>query len=255
MIRLFNYSFILLLIFSSSCAKEVYTNEDATNSKRESQKVGLTVMIRDINNQVTDLSEFMIATSQCGEDIKAVTSADGIANLMVVKGDVVLQVNKTGYVSVTAVVTTNATEKDRNNTVVIIPVFADTQTSGNLHGMVSVKSDASTEEPLADALVSIDMDMNELIRISFPSLGGNSGKYLPDTWSYSFANLMQPVRTNVLGEFNIAIPATVADLTYTVNVHETVWTQNTFCSANFTVVTNGQNCPVLFFQLMPYEKN
>jgi hypothetical protein len=246
---------LILLVFASSCAKEVYTNEDATNSKRESQKVGLTVMIRDISNQAKDLSGFVITSSQCGEDIQEVTSAAGIANLMVVKGDVVLQVYKAGYVSVTAVATTNATEKERNNTVVIVPVFADVQTSGSLYGMVSVKSDASTIEPLANALVSIDMDMNELIRISFPDMGGNVEKYLPGAWTYSSANLMQPVRTNVLGEFNIAIPATVADLTYTVNVHETVWTQNTFCSANLTVVTNGLNCPVVFFQLMPYEKN
>ena len=253
-----NFTFriiLILLVFASSCAKEVYTNEDATNAKRESQKVGLTVMIRDISNQVKDLSGFVVTSSQCGEDIKEVTSADGIANLMVVKGDVVFHVNKAGYVSVTAVATTNATEKERNNTVVIIPVFADSQVSGSLSGKVSVKSDVSTEEPLADALVSIDLDMNELVHLSFPSMGGNIGKYLPGAWSYSSAYLMKPVRTNVLGEFNIAIPATAADLTYTVNVHETVWTQNSYCSANLSVVTNGLNCPVVFFQLMPYEKN
>ena len=253
--RIIIYNILILLVFASSCAKEVYTNEDATNSKRESQKVGLTVMIRDINHQVMDLSGFMITFSQCGEDTQAVTSVDGIANLMVVKGDVVLHVNKTGYVSVTAVVTTNATEKERNNTVVVIPVFADLQVSGDLHGMVSVKSDVSAEKPLVNALVSIDMDMTMLVRLAFPSLGGSIDKYLPDTWSYASANLMQPVRTNVSGEFSFAIPATVADLTYTVNVHETAWTQNTFCSANLTVVTNGHNCPVVFCQLIPYEKN
>jgi hypothetical protein len=201
------------------------------------------------------LSGFTITSSQCGEDIRAVTSAGGIANLMVFKGDAVLQVNKAGYASVTAVVTTHATEKERNNTVVIIPVFTDTQTSGSLHGMVSVKSNTTNDEPLTDALVSIDMDMNELIQLAFPGLGGNIDKYLPGTWSYSSAKLMQPVRTNLSGEFNFIIPTTVSDIRYTVNVHETVWSQNTFCSANLSVVTNGQNCPVVFFQLTPYEKN
>ena len=246
---------IIAMLFVSSCAKEVYTNEDAASSKRESQKVGLTVMIRDINNQETDLSGFTVSSSQCGEEIKGVTSADGIVNLMVVKGDIVLRVNKEGYVSVTAVATTNATEKERNNTVVIIPVFADVQVSGNLYGTVFVKSGISAEEPLVGALVSIDLDMNELIRLAFPGPGGNINNYLPGTWSYSSANLMQPVRTSVSGEFSLAIPATVADLTYTVNVHETTWIQNTFCSANMTVVTNGKNCPAVFFQLTPYEKN
>ena len=246
---------LFLLVFASSCAKEIYTNEDAANSKREAQKVGLSVMIRDIDHQVTDLSGFVVSSSQCGEDIQAVTSADGIANLMVVKGDLVLHVNKQGYVPVIAVASTNATEKERNNTVVIIPVIADVQASGSLHGIVSVKSDASVEEPLADALVSIEMDKNELIRLAFPTLGGNIDKYLPGAWSYQSANLMQPVRTSGSGEFSLAIPATVADLAYTVNVHETVWTQNTFCSAHLTVVTNGQNSPLMFFQLTPYEKN
>jgi len=255
MTRLFSYSIILLLIFASSCAKEVYTNEDAVNSKRESQKVGLTVMIRDVNHQVTDLSGFSVTSSQCGEDIKEVTSADGIANLMVVKGDVVLHVKKAGYVSVTAVATTHVTEKERNNTVVIIPVIAETTTSGSLQGMVSVKSDTSVEKPLADALVSIDVDMNELICLAFPGMRGNIDQYLPGAWSYSSSNLMQPVRTNVLGEFSFAIPATVTDLRYSVNVHETVWTHNTFCSAYQTVITNGQNSPVVFFQLTPYVKN
>jgi len=212
-------------------------------------------MVRDINNQETDLSGFMVSSSQCGEEIKGVTSTDGIVNLMVVKGDIVLHVNKTGYISVTAVATTNATEKERNNTVVIIPVIADMHTSGSLYGIVSIKSDASTEEPLVDALVSIDMDMNELIFMAFPGLNGNIDNYLPGVLSYSSTKLMQPVRTNVSGEFSLAIPATIADLKYTVNVHETAWLKNTFCSANLTVVTNGKNCPAVFFQLTPYEKN
>jgi hypothetical protein len=212
-------------------------------------------MIRDVGHQVTDLSGFTVATSQCGEDIKAITSAGGVAHLMVVKGDAVLHVKKEGYVALTAVITTHATEKDRNNTVVIIPVFADTQESGALNGIVSVKMDISTEEPLANALVSIGVDMNELMRLAFPGAGGNIDKYLPGAVTYSSVNLMQPVRTGVSGAFRFAIPVTVADLTYTVNVHETTWKQNTFCSANQIITTNGKNSPVLLFQLTPYEKN
>ena len=114
---------VVLLIFVSSCAKEIYTNEDATNSKRESQKVGLTVMISEIDIKSADMSGFTVSTVQCGELIEGVTSADGIVNLMVVKGDAVLNVKKTGYITVNAVITTNESEKERNNTVVIIPVF------------------------------------------------------------------------------------------------------------------------------------
>ncbi|MDR1171314.1 MAG: hypothetical protein LBL24_02550 [Bacteroidales bacterium] len=240
----------VLLIFASSCAKEVYTSEDAVNSKREAQKTGLTVMIRDINSQTTDMSGFSVTASQCGEDIKSVTSADGIASLMLVKGDAVLQVEKEHYVAVTAVVTTGATVTERNNTVVIIPVFADEQTSGTLDGTVSVKMTPSDEEPLADALVSIDVDMNDLMRLAFPGMSGNIDKYRPGALAYSSAGLMQPVRTSVSGAFRFAIPATVADLTYTVNVHETALTQH----VNRTVVTNGRNSPVIFFHLTPYEK-
>ena len=244
----------VLLIFVSSCAKEIYTNEDAVNAKRESQKTGLTVMIRDVGSQLTDLSGFTVSVLQFGETIEGTTSVDGIASLMVVKGDVILHVRKTGYVSVTAVATTNAIEKERNNTVVIIPVFADAQVSGTLSGMVSVKMDSSVEEPLVGAMVSIDMDMDGLMRLAFPSVGGNIDRYRPGLLKYSSANLMQPVRTNVSGAFTLAIPVTVADLAYTVNIHETTLTQNTFCSANRTVVTNGQNNPVVLFQLTPYEK-
>ena len=244
----------VLLIFVSSCAKEIYTDEDAANSKREAQKVGLTVMIRDIDNQITDMSGFTVSSSQCGEDVKAVTSADGTANIMLVKGDAVLHVKKDGYVAVTAVVTTNATEKERNNTVVIIPVFADEQASGYLNGTASVKTTPSAEEPLSGALVSIDVNMNELMRLAFPGLNGNIEKYQPGALTYSSTNIMQPVRTGISGEFRFAIPATAAEVTYTINVHETELTPHIFCSANQTVVTNGQNSPAVSFQLIPYEK-
>ena len=166
-----------------------------------------------------------------------------------------LRVEKNGYVAVTAVVTTNPTEKERNNTVVIIPVFADTQQAvGILNGTVLVKMIPSSEEPLADALVSIDVDITDLMRLAFPGLNSNISKYQPGALTYSSASLMQPVRTDVSGAFQFTIPATVADLTYTVNIHEMALTPYTFCSANQTVVTNGQNNPVVFFQLTPYEK-
>ena len=243
---------LILLIFVSSCAKEIYTNEDATNSKREAQKVGLTVMIRDINGQVADMSGFIISTTQCGEDITGVTTADGTADLMIVKGDAVLQVKKEGYVNVIAVVSTNPTEKDRNNTVVIIPVFSDTQqASGLLNGTVIV---SSSEEPVTDALVSINVDFSELMRLAFPGFSSNIDKYQPGALSYTSAYVMQPSRTTDSGAFHFAIPAIVDDVTYTINVHETELAPNSFCSAKQTVVTNGRNNPVVVFQLTPYEK-
>jgi len=245
---------LILLLFTSSCAKEIYTDEDAANAKREAQKVGLTVMIRDVGNPSADLSGFTVAVSQYGGDAEELTSADGITNLKVIQGDVVLHVSKTGYIAATAVATTRTGEKERTNTVVIIPVISDTQGFGTLSGTVSVKTLLSAEEPLAGALVSINMDMNELIRLAFQGLNGDLNRFAPAMLSYSSANLMQPVRTNVSGEFQLTIPATAADLAYTVNVHETAWTQHTFCSAIQTVVTNGKNSPMLYFHLTPYEK-
>jgi len=244
----------VLLIFISSCAKEIYTDEDAANAKREAQKVGLTVMIRDVGNPSADLSGFMVVTSQCGEEIEEFTSADGIANLKMIQGDAVLQVRKTGYFATTAVVTTRSSEKERTNTVVVIPVISDTPGTGTLNGTVSVKTLPSAEEPLAGAMVSINMDMNELMRLAFQNLSGDADRYSPGILTYTSANLMQPVRTNISGEFQLTIPATVADLVYTVNVHETAWTQHTFCSAIQNVVTNGKNSPEVFFHLTPYEK-
>ncbi len=244
----------IFLIIVSSCAKEVYTNEDATNSKREAQKVGLTVMIKDINNQTADMSGFTVNVSQCGEEVNGVTSADGLADLKLIKGDAVLLIKKVGYVTTTAVVTTNATEKERNNTVVIIPVFADTQVLGTLTGTVAAKISPMAEEPVADALVSIDVDMDELMKLAFPGLGGNLDKYRPGALSYLTTNLMQPVRTDVAGTFRLAIPTTATDLTYTVNVHETTLANNIYGSAYQTVVTNGLNNPTVSFQLTPYEK-
>jgi len=241
----FRYSIIpLLLIFVSSCAKEIYTDADAASAKREAQKVGLTVMIRDVGSRVTDMSGFTVTTQQCSDQIQGVSSTDGIVSLMVVKGDAVLRIEKEGYVSATAIVTTNATEKERNNTVVIIPMFSNQQASGSLYGMVYVKKSAS-EEPFADAPVSIDMDMNELMSLAFPDFGGNVGQYRPGALTYSSLNLLQPVRTDASGAFQLTIPITVADLTYTVKVHETAWTQ----PASRTVVTNGQNSPPAYLQL------
>ena len=244
----------ILLIFILSCAKEIYTDEDAANAKREAQKVGLTVMIRDVGNHSADLSEFMVATSQCGEDIEEFTSADGIANLKVIPGDAVLQIRKTGYIAATAVVTTRTGEKERTNTVVIIPVISNTQASGTLSGTVFVKTLPTAEEPLANALVSINMDMSELMRLAFQGLSRDMDRYSPGMLTYSSANLMQPVRTNISGEFLLNIPATITDLAYTVCVHETAWMQYTFCSANQTVITNGKNSPMVYFHLTPYEK-
>jgi hypothetical protein len=240
----------LLLIVVASCAKEIYTNEDATNAKREAQKVGLTVMIRDINNPNGDTGGFTVSASQCGQDADGVTSADGIANLMLVKGDAVLRITKSGYMTVTAVVTTAETEKERNNTAVIIPVFADTQTKGAMKGDVSVKISPTVEEPLVGALVSIEIDVNELIHTAFPAVNGNIYRYLPGILSWTTENLMQPVRTGVSGSFQLTIPATVADLAYTVHVHETSLTSH----SSRTVMTNGQNNHTVHIQLTPSEE-
>ena len=245
----------IFLIFISACAKEVYTNEDAANSKREAQKVGLTVMVRDINGQTAYMDGFTVSSSQCGDEVKSITSVDGMADLMVIKGDVVLIVKKEGYVTVTAVVTTNETDKERNNTVVVIPIFADTQqVSGILKGLVSVKTESPENIPVANALVSIHIDMDELMNLAFPGLGENPTKYRPGVLSYSMTTLMQPMLTNIDGEFLFAIPSTVSELTYTLTVHETALTQNIYCSGNQPVVTNGWNVPTVSLQLIPYEK-
>jgi len=92
------------------------------------------------------------------------------------------------------------------------------------------------------------------MRLAFPGISGNIGNYRPGVLTYSSANLLQPVRTSDSGAFTLVIPITFADLAYTVNVHETALPQNTFCSANRTVITNGQNSPVVLFQLTPYKK-
>ena len=253
-LQIFKFYTLVLLLFTSSCAKEIYTDEDAANAKREAQKIGLTVMIRDVGNPSADLSGFTIATSQCSEDIEGLTSADGIANLKVIQGDVVLHIWKTGYIAATAVVTTRTGEKERTNTVVIIPVISNTQGFGMLSGTVSVKTLPAAEEPLAGALISVNMDMNELIRLAFQGLSGDIDRYAPAMLTYSSVNLMQPVRTGISGEFQLTIPATVADLAYKVIVHEMAWTQYTFCSAIQTVVTNGKNSPMVYFHLTPYGK-
>ena len=232
----------VLLIIVSSCAKEIYTDKDATNAKREAQKTGLTVMIRDIGSQIEDLSGFKISTTQCGEIIEGFTQYDGVANMMVVKGDVLLDVRKEGYVPVTAIVTTNTDEKERSNTVVIIPVF---QQSGSINGKVLIKTPTSAEEPLADVFVGIDLNMSDMIYLALPGFLNNMEKYSPASLTYLSANIMQPVRTNASGEFQLKIPATVANIAYIVNVHETELTY----PATQTVVTNGKQTKVVNIEI------
>jgi hypothetical protein len=242
-----------ILCIASSCAKEVYTDADAAAAKREAQKAGLTVMVRDVGDPSADVGGFAVSSSQCGETASAVTSADGLADMMVVKGDIVLVIKKEGYVTTTAVVTTNLTGMERNNTVVIVPVFPDTQTSGMINGAVSVEYASSSGIPLANALVSMEADMGELVKSLLPGIDGLD-KYTPAALFYSSIKLMQSVYTDVSGAFNFTVPATVPSLTYTVNVHETELTHNMYCSANRTVVTNGRNDQTVDFYLTPYEK-
>ena len=224
----------LLLIFVLSCAKEIYTDEDAANAKRESQKAGLTVMIRNIGSQTADLSGFTVSASQCGELTEEITSADGIANLMAVRGDVLLSIRKDGFISATAIVTANSGENERSNTVAVIPVF---QQSGSIAGKVSVKLPDASEEPLADAAVSINMYMTGLMRLALQGFGNSIEKYCPGVLTYSLPDMMQPVRTGASGEFQITVPVTFADIAYTVDVHETALTS----AATVTVVTGGQD--------------
>lgn len=242
------------ILLAPSCAKEIYTDKDAARARHEAQKTGLTVMIRDIGTENTDLSGFQISTTQCGETITATTTAEGVADLMITQGDLVLNIVKRGYAAATAIVTTRPdTESSRTNTVVIIPVFAGDDIPGDISGTVSVQTE-STEEPLSDALVSINIDMDELLQTAFPGLTGSIDRYRPAALAYATAGLMQPVRTTTTGAFRIAIPATAASLTYTINVHETAWTHGTFCSASQTVSSNGRNHPEVSLQLTPYEK-
>ena len=246
---------LTILIITSSCAKEIYTDADAANAKREAQKVGLTVMLRDIGGQSKNMSGFAITSSQFGELNETITSVDGFANLMIYKGDVVVNVKKDGYVTATAVVTTNETENERNNTVVIIPVFSELQQSGNINGKLSVKMPSSVEMPLADAVVSIDIDFDELMSLALPVAGENTDKYRPGALIYSSGDIAQQVRTNASGEFQFIIPATVAEIPYVINIHETVVSQNYLCAAKQTVFSNGQNSQLFELQLTTYEKN
>ena len=239
----------LFLIFASSCAKEIYTNEDAERSKLASQKTGLTVIIRDIGSYSADLSGFTVSSPRYGETVEAVTSAEGIASLMIVKGDAVIHVTKEGYVPAMAIVTANSVEKELGNTVTVVPVFARVQESGILRGTVSVKRSASTE-PLTGAVLSIGMDMNELMRRAFPGTGDSMERYRPGALTYLSENIMQPVCTDDAGAFQFTIPATAANLVYTVNVHETELTQNTLCN----VITNGQDNMAVLLKLTPYER-
>ena len=223
-----------ILIFASSCAKEIYTDAEAAAAKREAQKTGLTVMIRSIGSQTADLSGFTVSTEQFGEVTEAVTSADGVAGLMVFRGDVPVNVRKEGFVPATAIVTANAAGSERSGTVAVIPVF---QQSGVLSGKVYVKAPDSSEKPVADATVSINTDIKELMYLALPRFGNSVENYCPGVLTYSLPNLMQSVRTGASGEFQIIIPATFADIAYTVSVHET---ESTY-PATVTVVTGGQD--------------
>lgn len=211
-------------------------------------------MVRDINDPAKDMSGFSVSGSQCGEAIDGKTSSDGLVDLKLIRGDAVLSIKKEGYASAMAVVTVDPAGTARSNTVVIVPVFADVPATGSISGAVSIETASSGEEPVPGALVSIEIDPNELMNSIFPGQSGESGKYRPAILSYTSKNLMQPVRTGASGAFQINIPTTGVDLTYTVNVHETELTRNTFCSARRMIVTNGRNNSEVIFRLIPYEK-
>jgi hypothetical protein len=246
-----NSLFFLLVLFCTSCAKEIYTDAEAAAAKREAQKVGLTLMIRDIGNSSADLSGFFVSSLQCGEEITGTSSVSGIVDLKMIKGDAVLTIKKDGFVTATAVVTAGFpdTGADRTNTVVIIPVFSEAHVVGHIKGFVHVKNSATDIPPLENALVSVELGVDELISLAFPGLNSETGRYKPFALSYS-ANILQPVRTDADGRFELVVPATETDLKYILKVHET----DAYCSAERTVTTNGSNLSPVSFQLTPYGK-
>ncbi|MDR2039198.1 MAG: hypothetical protein LBQ60_14850 [Bacteroidales bacterium] len=238
-------SLLFILFFAVSCAKEIYTDEDAASAKREAQKVGLTVMVRDINQPLADMSGFTISSSQCGTNINSITSTDGMADLMMIKGEAILLIEKDGYPSTIAIVSINPQGTERTNSVVVIPVFPDTHTSESVEGKVTL-----TSTPVANALVSIDVDMDELIDIAFSGLSGELKKFRPQAIAYSSHELMQPVRTDNQGVFHFKIPVTPAELTYTLRVQETMIEQDSYTGEK-VIKTNGQNNRVVDIEITP----
>ncbi len=241
----------VIALMTMSCAKEIYTDADATKAQREAQKTGLTVMVRDINDFGADLSGFVVVGSQCGEEINGTTSAEGLVDLKVIRGDVILSVKKDGYVTATIVVTTNVSGTERNNTVVAVPVFVDAPASGTINGTVSAEITPLTEEPVSDALVRIDPDADELMHSVFSGLAGGLDQFKPAALYYTSTNVMQPVRTGTSGEFRLFVPATGSDVTYTINVQKT--NSHVRYSAAGKVVTNGRDNRTISFQLTSYE--
>ncbi len=235
---------LLLLVLSVSCSKEVYTDQDALNAMRESQKTDVTIMMQDINAAASvDMSHFVIKHSQ-GKDIYETTS-EGWVNLRLHQGDVILKVEKDGYPVVTAIITVGAT-----NTVVMIPIFPDEQpSSGSISGMVTM---SLLNDPVRDATVSVDMDVDEFLDSIFSGPSGGFAKYRPTAISYASKNLFQIARTDNAGNFQFSIPITPKELTYNLLVHEIEVGQD-FYKGIGSMKTNGQNSHFIHIQLSPCE--
>ncbi len=248
-IRLFkNLVLITLLIFTVSCAKEIYSDAEARAAKLDAQKVGLTVMVRDMNNPLADMDGFTISSTQCDDKLSITTSGNGVANMMMVRGEAILLIEKEGYPATIAVVSLETQSTERTNSVVVVPVFANTQVAEAISGTVSNSSSL-----VPNALVSIDVDMDELINSAFSGLSSELRKYRPSAIAYDSESLMQPIRTNSHGAFQFRIPTTPTELTYTVNVRETTIEQD-YYTGQETVITNGKNSRSIDIHLTPYGK-
>jgi hypothetical protein len=222
---------ILPVILLVSCAKEIYTDAEAAAAKREAQKIGLTVLLRNITDPVADLSGFTVGGVQSGHEASAVTLSDGIAQLQLVRGEAILQVEKEGYPSTLAVVAVRPTDMAPFNLVIVIPVFS--QMTESIEGKVYAGT-----SPVSDALVSINVDMDEWMDVAFSGFSGELKQFRPQAISYSSRRLMQPVMTDEQGSFRFTIPTTPVELTYTIQVHET-WVEGQYRTGTSTVRTNG----------------
>ncbi|MDR0713516.1 MAG: hypothetical protein LBF89_04555 [Bacteroidales bacterium] len=215
-----------------SCAKEIYTDADAAAAKNEAQKAGLTVLLKDITDPTADMSGFTVGSIPYGNGASAVTLSDGIACLRVTRGDVILQVEKEGYPSTTAVVSVQPKETTPFNKVVVIPVFS--QMTESIKGKVYTGI-----SPVTDVLVSIDIDMDEWMDAAFSGFSGELKQFRPQAVSYASRKLMQPVTTDEQGSFRFTIPATPVELTYTLQAHETL-VEGQYLTGTSIVKTNGR---------------
>jgi hypothetical protein len=222
---------ILPVILLISCAKEIYTDVEAAAAKREAQKIGLTVLLRNITDPTADLSGFTVGSVQYGDEAGAVTLSDGIAQLQLIRGEAILRVEKEGYPSTLAIVSVRPMETAPLNLVAVIPVFS--QMTESIEGKVYAGA-----SPVSDALVSINVNMDEWMDVAFSGFSEELKQFRPQAISYSSHGLMQPIVTDEQGSFRFTIPTTSVELTYTLQVHETL-VEGQYLTGACTVRANG----------------